>query len=383
MKRAGWVCALAGAVAGCSGASQPGEETGAAGELIIGGTLAAQYPEAAYLNIDFTTTGGYLCSATLIAPKVVLTAGHCVDTHTKWEVHVGAATQVSTSGITYDWNERGATTVNPLHHDVGLVFLAQPIQIASYPTLPTAPLADGSKVTNVGRIKDGAITNQLYAADTTVRSGALVGYSFDYMSSAVIQPGDSGGPDFAAGTHVVAAVNSGAGGSTEVLARVDLLADWIAQQIAAHGGAGPSADGGMPSKDAGAAPPSPVSPVSPADAGQPNKDAAPPSGGCTPETEPNSSFALANPLPAGAICASLSASDEDWYTVSAGAGTVSIEMTTAGDALFSVGQSSGNGCTPSLTGLRSVQMTSPLSQRLCVLVASPSGTAQPYVIVRR
>jgi V8-like Glu-specific endopeptidase len=409
MKRAGCVCALVGAVVGCSGASQSSEESGMAGEPIIGGTLASQYPEAAYLNIDFTAAGGYLCSATLIAPKVVLTAGHCVDTHSKWEVHVGAASQVSTSGVTYDWNEHGASTVNPLHHDIGLVFLAQSIPIPGYPTIAAAPLADGSKVTNVGRIKDGAITNALYAADTTVKAAGAIGYPLDYLSSDVIQPGDSGGPDFASGSHVIVAVNSGAGGSTEVLARVDLLASWIAQQIAAHGGAGPAADGGSPSADAATPPPSPMDagapskeaaapppvdagapardagppPAPPLDAGAPSKDGAPPPGACAPETEPNGSFSQATALAAGATCGSLGVSDQDWYSVSATDGTISIALVAAGDALLSVGQSTGNGCTPSLTGLGAVQLTSAYSEHLCVLVASPSQAAQSYVIVRR
>jgi len=44
--------------------------------------------------------------------------------------------------------------------------------------------------------------------------------------------------------HEIVAVNSG-GGSTEVLARVDLLYQWIQQQIQAHGGSGNTApDGG-------------------------------------------------------------------------------------------------------------------------------------------
>jgi hypothetical protein len=59
-----------------------------------------------------------------------------------------------------------------------------------------------------------------------------------------------------AGTHMIVAVNSGAGGGTEVLARVDLLAGWIKEQVATNGGAGePGADpGGDPGQDPGADP---------------------------------------------------------------------------------------------------------------------------------
>src|SRR5512146_1404222 len=92
-------------------------------EAIIGGTAATAYPEAAYLNIDMSQSGGYACTGTLIAPRVVLTAGHCVDGHAVWEVYVGSAYRRATSAAVYEWNENGADTVNPEHHDVGLVFL--------------------------------------------------------------------------------------------------------------------------------------------------------------------------------------------------------------------------------------------------------------------
>jgi hypothetical protein len=391
--------ALAGTVAGCSGAPAPGEDLGASNDPIVGGTLANQYPEAAYLDIDITATGEYLCSATLIAPRVVLTAGHCVDTHTKWEVHVGATTQVSTSAMTYDWNERGATTVNPAHHDIGLVFLSQPIVIAAYPTLATAPLANASKVTNVGRIKDGVITNALYAADTTVTAGAAIGYPFDYQSSDVIQPGDSGGPDFASGTHVIAAVNSGAGSGTEVLARVDLLQTWLAQQIAAHGGAGPAADAGAPASnaggplsagdagdaskdaplsfDAGAPRADAMAPAQPVDAGA-SKDAASTSPACAPEMEPNGAWSQATVLSSGAACGALTAGDQDWYALTSSGGQVSVDLVGAGDALLSVGQVSGSACVAALTGLRAAQLTAPAAAHLCVVVASPTRAAQSY-----
>jgi hypothetical protein len=78
----------------------------------------------------------------------------------------------------------------------------------------------------------------------TVTSAASIGYPFDYQGNEIIEHGDSGGPVFVPGTHQLVAVNSGGGNGTEILARVDLLHDWIVQKIAANGGGGNSGSGG-------------------------------------------------------------------------------------------------------------------------------------------
>jgi hypothetical protein len=280
--------------------------------------------------------------------------------HKTWEVHVGSETRQSVSAATFDWNEKGATTVNPNHHDVGLVFLDKAITLASYPTLASSALPDGSKITNVGRINNGVATNSLYAADSVVTAGAAIGYPYCYASSAIIQPGDSGGPDFASGTHSIVAVNSGVGGGVEVLARVDLVRDWIVQQIASHGGMGASADAGAPVADA----------------------APPPAPSCPADVEPNSSWAKASTLAVGSPCAPLTARDIDWWSVSTAAGPVTITLGGAGDAVMSVGQAVGTSCTPSITGLRSFSLSSTSTQRYCVVVQSPTKKAQPYTLTR-
>src|SRR5688572_6091593 len=55
---------------------------------IVGGTTASAYPEAVLL--DMYTAGASwpssICSASVIAPKVVLTAGHCIEGFAKWRV---------------------------------------------------------------------------------------------------------------------------------------------------------------------------------------------------------------------------------------------------------------------------------------------------------
>ncbi len=370
------------------------ELTSSSEDGIIGGTLATAYPEAATLDIDFSPTGGVICSASLIAPRVVLTAGHCVDGHSSWTVHVGNETRLTREGVTYDWNENGATTVNPLHHDIGLVFLDTPIVIATYPTLATKAVADGSRVTNVGRMRDGVATDELYAADSTVKSGAAIGYRYSYSSSHVIQPGDSGGPDFAVGTHTIVAVNSGAGSNVEVLARVDLLFDWIQGQIRAHrgsssGGTGP-ADAGTPRGDSGVKNDSGTSDSGASnDSGAGTKDSSPgdtrdPSEPrCPSDNEPNNLLSKASPLSKGLFCGSLSVSDEDWYTIDAAPGTFTVSLTRYGDALLSIGQLGSDGSCPLvITDVRSFSTTVSTARRFCLRIASPTQALQSYSILR-
>ena len=135
------IVALASLLA-CSGEvtdSRDEENTSAVMEAIIGGVPAsATYPEAVLLNMKSTGGLGYSCSATLIAPKVVLTAGALRG----WHGLVGGLCRYElpevVEGETYDWAENGATTVNPAHHDIGLVYLTEAITLASYPVLAQA-----------------------------------------------------------------------------------------------------------------------------------------------------------------------------------------------------------------------------------------------------
>src|SRR5262249_5040184 len=112
--------------------------------------------------------------------------------------------------------------------------------LASYPVIAQKASPDGTEIVNIGRIQDGQFSSSdlFESKPITVEDGAKYGFPYDYQATQIIQPGDSGGPDMLAGTHTIVAVNSGSGSGTEVLARVDLLYDWIQQQIADNGGGG-------------------------------------------------------------------------------------------------------------------------------------------------
>ncbi len=377
------LAALAGVTgfAGCEAESEPpkAEDIGAVIEPIIGGVAATDYPEAAILNMRTAAGANYACTASIIAPKVVLTAGHCVDGMSSFDVYVGTSTQKSTSAETFDWNEHGATNVNPNHHDIGLVYLATAVKLATYPTLAAAPLASGASAVNVGRIHNG-LTSSTWKATVALSPGASVGYPFDYSSKDVIESGDSGGPVFALGTHSIVAVNSGAGGGTQVLARTDLLLSWIQQKVAAHGGFAlpPPVDAGAPKTDAGAA----DSGVKAPEAGAPPVDAGSTAPACTKEVEPNDTFAKAGPLGASTCGTFGTATDVDNYTFSAPIGTTKLTMT--GGGVFSIGFVTSGSCLAVLTGQTAVAITvSGAAKAVCVAASNPARALNAYTLAKQ
>ena len=415
--------------------SPSNEAVGVTMEPIIGGVPATGYPEAALLDMVAANGAGYACSATLIAPKVVLTAGHCVDGMTSFNVYVGTTMRPGIGGETYDWHENGATNVNPSHHDVGVVYLQDAITLTSYPTLASSAVADGTGVLNVGRILNDKLTYSLYQAGTNIKSAAAIGFQYDYYSPDIIEHGDSGGPVFISGTHTIVAVNSGANTSAniQVLARVNLLYSWIQDRIASHGGTGITQGSGGAANHAGsggaaatggvkatggtkATGGSPSTGGAKATGGNPSTGGAKTTGGtkatggnpstgsakvtggaaatggakttggassksCSNEVEPNNDYAHATTL-SGLLCGSLSTTtDTDWYKLNVDATLKTIAMTADKDATFGVGYVVGGGCVLSMTGLRQVQVQAVgATVTICVAVSSASKAVQSYTV---
>ena len=341
-------------------------ETTGTSAPIVGGTTAPAYPEA--VLVDMYTAGAswpsMICSGAVIAPRVVLTAGHCVEGIAKWRIKApfaGNQTVYGSSGGTYDWAGVTSETVDPNKHDVGLVFLDAPITLSSYPTVASAGVAEGTNVVNIGRIQDGTASNTslFVGANVAVKNGSRVGYPYAYYTNEIIQSGDSGGPDEIPGAtpHKIVAVNSGAGGGTQVLARVDLVYAWIDAQVKAHGGWSSTAPAPTPT-------PTPTT--------------------CTAsESEPNDSYTSPDPLATGTNCGALVSTNQDWFSWTVGTTAVNytLELKATGDANLQMWKLvSGQYYKVANTTATTFTKTSNGAGTYVVLVSSPSNTSQTYTL---
>src|SRR5580700_3723687 len=79
--------ALSCTLAACSAArnhQSNEDQPGGSGSDIVGGTPATSYPEAVLVDLSQGGQVTAACSGSLIAPQVVMTAGHCVVTFDGW-----------------------------------------------------------------------------------------------------------------------------------------------------------------------------------------------------------------------------------------------------------------------------------------------------------
>jgi hypothetical protein len=238
---------------GCSG-DGPREPVGSTGEAIMGGKPATQYPEAVYVLV----AGFIPCSGVVLAPRVVLTAGHCKATNETYIVTAPhAGNQVAHGNA--DWSPfTGEAAKTP---DVRLIFLETPIHLASYPVLSKTEVPAGTEVVDLGRTLNGSIDDDDYVSPPVKILGPAtrLGFPFNYEAQPDIsEDGDSGGPielvesSGSAAHTVVGIVDTDTieqditeATPIDLFARIDVVYADIEAQIASHGtDAGSSRDAG-------------------------------------------------------------------------------------------------------------------------------------------
>ncbi|HVJ94120.1 MAG TPA: trypsin-like serine protease [Labilithrix sp.] len=353
---------------GCASSDAPQTEElagNAVSQPIVNGQSASAYTEAALIN-----TSSSICSGAVIAPRVVLTAGHCLGAKRFTVVAPYTNQQRAIGSKTWTPYVSKGGYVNSDTLDVGVIILDTPITLSWYPPLASAPVAAGTSAVNVGRVKNGSpsYSGLFYGAAVTLRNGNAHGFPFAYVSNEVIQSGDSGGPVYvgSGANRMIAAVNSGSGYGTQVLARVDLAYAKIQELIAENGGAGGGTSGGGTSG---------------------GTSSGGGDGACSSnESEPNDTYSSPDPLGV-ATCGKLEAGgDVDWFTWEVGGAGVAYEISlaAAGDAdILMWKRTSGGWAQITNTTPTKIAASSSGAGEYVVAVRSVSQKAQSYTLSLR
>jgi secreted trypsin-like serine protease len=252
---------------------------------VIGGHNAtiAEYPSLAFIE-GVQATAGYACTGTVVAPRVVLTAGHCVEDLESSSIVepklIAVATGISNlqkiqiAQVSKVEQVLAYPGFDPtqLHGDAGLLILTAPV---TAPPIALATAADaalyepGGQLTVAGWGIDNRTTghapNQLQAARVPIeeasrcKEGTRRFYPFFDPSRQVCAldaphfhittcHGDSGGPAIATrpdGTPVEIGVTSLGDGtcnpaSPAVFTRTDQISSWVQSWIDAVEAGGPT-----------------------------------------------------------------------------------------------------------------------------------------------
>lgn len=244
-------------------------------ETVIGGsaTSAGEFPAAGALILygdgQSTPLQYVSCSGTLIAPDVVLTAGHC--THQMMtqgetpdftfaldgmnapsnQIYAGASAVAHPS-----FNPYGSAPTGLEHvYDIGLLFLEEPVTGVAPAILPrpgesSAIVADGEvDIVGYGFTVENDLDHYGVKNDATTHIAAVGDWELQIANPGEPQncQGDSGGPafrDLGAGQRLISVVSRGTTQDTTdcsqggIHTRVDAYLDWIESQAELPCGSG-------------------------------------------------------------------------------------------------------------------------------------------------
>ena len=245
---------------------QPGRPS-----FITNGTVdGAGHPGVVLLVMDVNGTPAFRCSATLLAPKVVLTAGHCAGEPGEFSgMRIFTESDVQDGNNNYpfagpnaieaaEWHAHPLFTESAFFlHDVGVVLLNKAFKLPAdqYGKLPTRDQLDALKPSSsttftavgyglqqINPVKIAAKKIRMFAEPHLVQiDGGIVG-DFSLLLSNNASTGgtcfgDSGGPNFVGTSNVIGGVTSfglnGTCGGTGGVFRLDRknVLDFVGQYL--------------------------------------------------------------------------------------------------------------------------------------------------------
>ena len=225
----------------CGGTSVDPQKSDSSSAITYGTVDGNAHPAVVLIVMDIGGQPAFRCSGTLIAPKVVLTAGHCAGEPGEFSgMRVFTESDVQNGNNNYpfagpntieatEWHAHPQFTESAFFlHDVGVVLLSKAFKLpsAQYGVLPAANQLDALKPSSattftavgygVQRINPVFIEAEKIRMDANphliqINTGFTGNFSLLLSNNASTGGtcfGDSGGPNYLGGSNLIAGVTS-------------------------------------------------------------------------------------------------------------------------------------------------------------------------------